>query len=84
MAKTPISLPTVYLSFDVETDGPSPILNNLLSIGIYGLDKDFKNIFNFSENIFEHLGKVQNKDTMIFFWNKEENQTTWRNLKKFS
>ena len=73
MTKNPISLPTVYLSFDVETDGPSPMLNNLLSIGIYGLDKDFKNIFNFSENIFEHLGKVQNKDTMIFFWNKENN-----------
>ncbi len=28
----------IYLSIDLETDGPSPIVNNLLSLGICGLN----------------------------------------------
>ena len=40
-----MSKPNLYLSFDVETDGPRPAKNNLLAIGICGLDDELNIIF---------------------------------------
>ena len=47
-----MSKPIFYLSFDVETDGPAPLVNNLLSIGIVGLEESTSNVvFEFESNI---------------------------------
>lgn len=72
-------LPTLFLSFDVETDGTNPLTNNLLSIGIYGLTNTGKNIFTFSENILQYQCHCSDRKTMDF-WNKPENAIAWRNL----
>ena len=32
-----MSATKLYLSFDIEADGPSPCLNNMLSLGICGM-----------------------------------------------
>jgi hypothetical protein len=29
--------PFLYLSFDIETDGDNPLVNNMISIGFYGV-----------------------------------------------
>ena len=72
---------TLYLSFDIETDGDTPVLNNMLGLGIYGLDQDLNEIFTFDANIFPLPDKVQSKSCMENFWNKEENQAAWAQLK---
>ena len=64
---------TLYLSFDIETDGDTPVLNNMLGLGIYGLDHDLNKLFTFDANIFPLPDKVQSKSCMENFWNKEEN-----------
>jgi hypothetical protein len=43
--------PKLYLSFDVETDGCSVLLNNMISIGFYGLDDFLNKVFEFDANI---------------------------------
>lgn len=72
------ALPELFLSFDVETDGKSPI-NNLLSIGICGLTKNKDIIFTFSENINPLPNHPQEPSTMEF-WNRPENTIAWNKL----
>jgi DNA polymerase III alpha subunit (gram-positive type) len=73
------SLPTLFLSFDVETDGTNPSTNNLLSIGICGITKTKQIIFAFSENVYPLPTHIQNEQTMQF-WNKPENANAWKAL----
>lgn len=70
----------IYLSFDVETDGPSPSVNNLLSIGIYGIDDNYKEIFTFEANIKELPDKIQDADCMNNFWLKDEHKNAYNFL----
>jgi len=70
----------LYLSFDIETDGDTPVLNNMLGIGIYGLDKDLNKIFTFDANILPLPNHFPSKSCMENFWNKEENQAAWAYL----
>ncbi len=67
----------IYLSFDVETDGPSPLVNNLLSIGIYGLDMNLNNLFTFEANIVPLENHIQDKTCMETFWLKPENKNAF-------
>ena len=60
--------PILYLSFDIETDGSNPLCNNMLSLGIYGLDKDDKEIMTFYANFNELEGHTQDKKCMEDFW----------------
>jgi hypothetical protein len=76
-----MSKPILYLSFDVETDGPSPTTNNLLSIGIAGFNADTKEIvFEFESNIMPIEGHVPDKKCMETFWLKPEQKEAYKYL----
>jgi hypothetical protein len=69
-----------YLSFDIETDGPDPIHNNMISIGIYGIDDELNNIFSYQANIEELEGHVPDQKCMNTFWLKSAQQEAYEFL----
>jgi Zn-dependent M32 family carboxypeptidase len=76
-----MSKPILYLSFDVETDGPSPLINNLLSIGIVGLEEDSMDIvFEFESNIKPLPTHIPDSQCMETFWLKPEQKTSYEYL----
>lgn len=70
----------LYLSFDVETDGPTPMINNLLSIGIVGLDVNYVIRYKFEANIEPFFTHVPDKKTMETFWLLPEQEKAWAYL----
>ena len=60
--------PELYLSFDIKADGNNVMCNNMLSIGIYGIDKSENEVFTFYANIEELDGHIQDKRCMQEFW----------------
>lgn len=76
-----MSKPILYLSFDVETDGPTPLVNNLLSIGIVGLEENTSNIvFEFEANVIPLESHKSDTQTMETFWLKPEQKDAWEYL----
>lgn len=79
--------PNLYLSFDIESDGNNPMLNNMISIGFYGLDDNLTKIFEFEANIEKLEGHESDPECMTTFWNLPENQGAWdylqQNKKKY-
>ena len=73
---------TLILSFDIESDGPSPLVNNLLSIGIVGLTIDMKIVFEFEANIEPLLNHIEDEQCMKSFWLKPEQKNSWEYLQK--
>ena len=71
--------PTIYVSFDVETDGQCPLVNNMLSLGIYFLDKDCNCIFEYQVNYELLDDHVEDQKTMEF-WAK--NQEMYNNTRQ--
>lgn len=67
----------LYLSFDIESDGCTPILNNMISIGFYGLDDNFTKHFEYEANIQNLEGHFPEEKCMTTFWNLPENQVAW-------
>lgn len=67
----------LFLSFDVETDGPTAIINNLLSIGIVGITMDEKIIFEYEANIEPLETHTQDIKCMETFWLKPEQKKSW-------
>lgn len=65
----------LYLSFDIETDGDAPSVNNMLSIGIYGFDQTGAAVVEYQRNIAPHDTKVSDERCMKEFWNK--NPEAW-------
>lgn len=63
-----------YLSFDIETDGPTPLVNNMLSFGISLMKDDGEIMDELEVNIKERNGCVGDYKTMEF-WNK--NKLAW-------
>lgn len=59
--------PTLYVSFDIESDGPCPLVNNMLSLGIYFLDKDLNCIFEYQINYELMDDHVDDQQTMEFW-----------------
>lgn len=77
-----MSKPVLFLSFDVETDGPSPLVNNLLSIGIIGLEKESGcEVFEFESNIMLLDNHIPDNVCMETFWLKPEQKDAWEYLK---
>lgn len=72
-----MSKPILYLSFDIEADGSVPIINNLLSIGICGIDINEKIIFEYEANIEPLESHVQETKCMEEFWLKPEQKEAW-------
>lgn len=70
------------VSFDIETDGDNPILNNMISIGMVGFDDDLNEIFTYEANI-ENLPEHQPQTScMESFWNKPEQTNAWNYIQQ--
>jgi hypothetical protein len=70
----------IFLSFDIESDGPTPMINNLLSIGIVGITIDEKIVFEYEANIEPLATHVQDNQCMQTFWLKSEQKLAWEHL----
>lgn len=62
---------TVYFSFDIEADGPSPAKNSMLSFGLVVFDQAGKEIGSLKKNLQPRPGAVQDKRCMEEFWAKQ-------------
>jgi hypothetical protein len=67
----------LFLSFDIESDGPTPIVNNLLSIGIVGITMDEEIVFEYQANIEPLENRIQDIQCMQTFWLKPEQKIAW-------
>ena len=61
----------IYFSVDIETDGPLPGINSLLSIGAVVMDKDGNELGHWYSNFDLIPNGVENPDTMLF-WKKNQ------------
>lgn len=43
--------PLIFLSFDIEADGPAPGLNSMLSLGFVGINEEGKFVFQYEANL---------------------------------
>ncbi len=59
-----MSKPEIYISFDIEADGPCPGLNSMLSLGAAAYLPDGTLVDTFHTNLEELVGATQNEDTM--------------------
>lgn len=67
----------VYVSVDVETDGPCPGLNSMLSVGAAAFSRDGNNLGTFERNIKPAEGAEQNPSTMEWWATQPE---AWKSL----
>jgi hypothetical protein len=72
---TKIFMSEIYVSTDIEADGPIPGVNSMLSFGSAAFKADKTLLGTFSANLKELPGAVQDKDTMKF-WAK--NPEAWQ------
>jgi len=70
-----VSMPRLYLSFDIEADGECPVLSNMLSLGIVALTAQGQEVFTFQRNILETPDRHPSDRCLREFWHK--NQTAW-------
>jgi DNA polymerase III alpha subunit (gram-positive type) len=66
----------IYISTDIETDGPIPGQNSMLSFGSAAFEKSGKMINTFSANLEFLDGAKSNEKTMSEFWDK--NPQAWK------
>lgn len=60
----------LYLSFDIEADGPAPSVNNMMSIGIWGFNGDGDEVVSYQRNLKDAPGHVLDVPTKERFWDK--------------
>ena len=65
-------MPEIYISTDIETDGPAPGLNSMLSFGSAAFLPDKKIIGTFSANLETLPEAASNPDTMAWWETKPE------------
>lgn len=68
--------PLLFLSFDIEADGPAPGLNSMLSMGWAGFTENGNLVFTYEANLTELPDAHPNTDTMKW-WSLPENQVAW-------
>lgn len=66
--------PTLYLSIDIETDGPTPRKNSMLSIGVAGFLESGQLLGTFEANLDPFPGASPDPRTMEEFWSKFPDQ----------
>lgn len=66
----------MYVSVDIEADGPTPSQNNLLSIGAAKFDQNGQFIDSFQVNLLEREDGKADPNTMREFWDK--NPKAWK------
>lgn len=60
----------IYLSFDIEADGPSPSVNSMVSIGIYGFNGVGDEVVSYQRNIKPCSNRIVDIPTKERFWDK--------------
>ena len=60
----------IYLSVDVEADGPIPAANSMLSLGAAAFDIDLNLLGTFARNLLPVDGAAPDPDTKARFWDK--------------
>lgn len=63
----------MFISVDIESDGPCPGENSMLSIGAVAYDNDGNELGDFEINLYSLWGAIQNRETMEW-WNKYPRQ----------
>lgn len=66
----------IYISIDIEADGPIPGDNSMLSLGAVAFDEDGVELESFSMNLEPLEEAKQDQDTMERFWAK--NPEAWK------
>jgi len=64
----------IYVSVDVEADGPNPGIHSMLSIGAAAFDINRNLLGTFERNLEVLPNAIQDEDTMINFWNEFPDQ----------
>lgn len=70
----------VYAHFDVEADGPSPAINNMVSFGILFTDETGKQLESLQMDLKPLPNHYPDQRTMDEFWSK--NQEEWDRIKR--
>lgn len=70
-----MSKPEVYFSIDIETDGPAPGVNSMLSLGAAVFTPTAGEIATWYQKIEPLPGAIRNEHTMDFW---RENQDAWK------
>lgn len=68
---------TVFVSIDIETDGPTPGMFSMVDLGAVAYDEHGKKLSTFSGQLKPLPGAMQNVDTMIW-WDKH--QDVWNEI----
>lgn len=71
--------PILYLSIDVETDGPVPGIYSMLSIGMAAFSLQNEVVWERELNLFPLEGASKDHKTMDW-WKQEEQQAAWEHL----
>lgn len=71
----------IYFSTDIETDGPIPGPNSMLSFGCVALDEGGKELGAFSRNL-ELLPGAQGAPDTMTWWSQPEQQAAWEACRK--
>lgn len=71
----------IYVSVDIESDGPIPGPNSMLSFGAVALRSDGTEISSCTHNLELLPGAKGNDDTMAW-WSKPEQQEAWKACRK--
>lgn len=66
----------LFLSFDVEADGPAPGLNSMLSFGFVGIDEEGQIVFEYEANL-EPLSDAKPNASTMEWWSKPEQAMAW-------
>jgi hypothetical protein len=67
----------LYISVDVEADGPIPGINNMWSIGAAAFDIERNLLGTFSANLLDIPGATADPKTMSEFWLKPSNKAAY-------
>lgn len=65
----------VFFSIDIETDGPVPLTNSILSLAVVAFDGSGAELDHWEANLFPLRGAVRDPVTMREFWDK--NPEAW-------
>lgn len=62
-----MSIKTIYVSIDIESDGPCPGLHSMLALGAYAFRTDSDWSDTFTANLYPFEGAIQDPSTMQFW-----------------
>lgn len=74
-------LPKLFVSFDVESDGPTPTLNSMLALGVCFMTVDGV-VVDEVEYHFPPLANRKSDPSTMEFWTKPENDKAWKYLEE--